>query len=581
MISKKNNKMKHKNFKYFGFSILTLFFVLTLVSCGPKENNDYPWLVVDEKQDDEDDGEGGAKVTLEVLEGELLEGMSLILNYDKHKYQYLRANSIDNYAGYMTVSQNNFIYGGPLPTLYTYPNPYLHGSLGESFRLYPQLYNAYFYAEQLGKPQWKAIAEIMYGYKMHELIDFYDAIPFDDYRNKKQNPPLKYESGEQVYFKIFAELEHAVKVLKETKPSAEELRKIEGPQGGLSQGDWKMWVKFANSIRLRMAMNMVKAKPSEAQQIAEAAVNDDIGVLTVADADIAFTDQNSKKQIHPLYFISEGWDDLRVGASIISILEHFKNPLIHVWFTKNSYPIYSKSGNPTGYETGAGYFGIRQGVAMIDKSNKSTGYGMYSTFKISDFPRSLLKVAEVLFTRSEGALRGWNMGGSAESFYYDGIKRIFDDNKVSDAYDAYIEQEELPAVDHIDPFEPENNIKGRVTCGVRWNEGDTEELKLEKIITQKYIANFSMGAEAWTTFRRTGYPRLFPVKINNFPGVNTEFQIRRIPYIQDDNNASDFVNSLYPAIGGAENNSGGVGVWWDVEPRGNINAEGIFIPQNF
>ncbi|MGQ1787418.1 SusD/RagB family nutrient-binding outer membrane lipoprotein [Saccharicrinis sp. GN24d3] len=568
-----SNKEKVPVGSFIGLAVMCL--VLFITACGPLEDNDYPWLIVDENQDGDDTDGGKAEVTLKVMEGELLEGMKYMLNYQKHSYQYMRANSIDSYAGYMTVSQNNFIYGGPLPTTYTFPNPYLGGPMGASLKLFPQLYNAYMYAEQLGVPEWKAIAEIMYAYSMHEIIDIYGAVPFDDLRNLKENPPINYESAEKVYFKIFDELEEAIKVLKERAPTSYDLAKIEGVQGGLSQGKWQLWVKFANAIRLRMAMNMVKVKPAKAQEIAESAVNDEIGVLQYTD--IAYTDENSGKQNHPLYDISAGWDDLRLGGSLENILKHFNNPLIGVWFTKNSSPIYSKEGNSTGFEVGADYFGIRQGVPMIDKSNKTQGYGMYSYFKVATFPRSLLKVSEVLFLRAEGALRGWNMGGDAKSLYEEGIKRSFDENGIGNQYEAYVAQDKLPVVDYVDPYDQANNIEGRVSIGVKWNDIDTKELKLEKIITQKYIANFGMGAEAWTTFRRTGYPRLFPVRINNWPGVDTELQLRRIPYIQTDNNAADIATSLIPALGGS--NEGGQRIWWDVATEDYNN--GKVVPRNF
>ena len=50
---------------------------------------------------------------------------------------------------------------------------------------------------------------------------------------------------------------------------------------------------------------------------------------------------------------------------------------------------------------------------------------------------------------------------------------------------------------------------------VKWNEADDVEKKLERIITQKYLALFPDGQEAWSEWRRTGYPRQIP-PVNNF-----------------------------------------------------------------
>lgn len=129
-----------------------------------------------------------------------------------HEYQYQRANSIDNYAGYWTTSQNNFTFGGPLPTLYTYPNNYLGGP--RSNTVFIQAKNAIFHAEELGKPEWRAVALIIQAYVGHEVTDFYGCIPFNDWRKVKRTPPLTYEKGIDIYEQIFKDLDEAILILK-------------------------------------------------------------------------------------------------------------------------------------------------------------------------------------------------------------------------------------------------------------------------------------------------------------------------------------------------------------------------------
>jgi hypothetical protein len=89
------------------------------------------------------------------------------------------------------------------------------------------------------------------------------------------------------------------------------------------------------------------------------------------------------------------------------------------------------------------------------------------------------------------------------------------------------------------------------------------EKKLERIITQKWIAVFPDGQEAWSEFRRTGYPKLFPVVINNSGGkIATETFIRRIPFIQFEyaTNIAG-VNRALLSLNGPDN--GGTRLWWD------------------
>ncbi|WP_431242275.1 SusD/RagB family nutrient-binding outer membrane lipoprotein [Flavobacterium sp. P21] len=91
----------------------------------------------------------------------------------------------------------------------------------------------------------------------------------------------------------------------------------------------------------------------------------------------------------------------------------------------------------------------------------------------------------------------------------------------------------------------------------------TNEVKLQKIITQKWIAGFPEGQEAWSDYRRTGYPKLFPV-IKNYSGgtISTQFGVRRINYVTSEKatNAGGVASGV-AKLGGPDN--GGTRVWWD------------------
>ena len=100
------------------------------------------------------------------------------------------------------------------------------------------------------------------------------------------------------------------------------------------------------------------------------------------------------------------------------------------------------------------------------------------------------------------------------------------------------------------------------TITVKWNESAGFEEKLERIITQKWLAVFPDGQEAWSEFRRTGYPKIFPVAVNKSGVVSTQEQIRRIPFPTTEyNNNRAEVEKAVGLLGGADN--GGVKLWWD------------------
>lgn len=537
--------------------------------------------------------EGAGATDITVLEKELRGAIPYMISYTKggswqpHAYQYQRSNSIDNYAGYWTTTKSTFAFGGPLATLYTFPNDYLGGPMDNS--IFTQSYNAIHHAEELGKPEWRAIALIIQAYQGHEIVDFYGAAPFSDWRNLQRNPPLTYEKGEDIYTQIFNDLDEAIRILKTRQPSRDEIAKIEDLTiQTLSNGEWRMWVKFANSIKMRMAMNIVKYDEGTAKMKFEQAVTDDVGVLNETDArDIAYYQEQNACA---LWTLGNSWHDIRLGATLENILKRYNHPLLTRWFDTNSYPIKEKT---SGIQAPFSVYGVRAGINM--RNNNTTGkdkggYGPFSTLS-GDFKymhQSFFKRTESLFLMAEGALRGWNtLGRTAKDLYEAGIRLCFQENGITDeeVINQYMEQTEARDIDYVDPYNNENNIAGRVKVGVKWDETDTNEEKLEKIITQKYIANFPMSAEAWTTFRRTGYPRIFPVDVNNMKdqGVDTELQLRRIPIEETTNNTLE-IASLVQALG--QPNTGASRVFWDkpTETRGEQSPDNEFalvIPVNF
>lgn len=584
-----------------------------LQSCGD-ELKPYPWIV-DEGEDDGPKSGDTKPTSMDIIERELRGAIPFMLNYSHeptgtwapHKYQYYRANTIDNYAGYWTTTKANFAFGPALPTLYTDNNGYLGGPSDN--QIFLQAKNALLYASNFVdsegnpdfRPEWRAIALIIEAYQTHEIVDTYGAAPFNDWRTVKRTTPLNWESGVEVYRQLFADLDEAIRTLKERQPGQVDLQRVEGndPYKTCTGWDWTMWVKFANSMKLRMAMNMVDypadgtygegefEKPFNSQKIAEEAVAD--GVLTDNDArDIAYYSGDTWTSC--LYFISNTWNDLRLCASLENILKHFNCPLMNVWFDENSYVIK----NSSGVRAPNGVYGVRIGLMMEDTgAGDKGGYGPFATLsaRCQHMKQPFFKRTEALMLMAEGALRGWNMGSTAKDYYERAIRLSFKEWSTditnplyspaeADALaDAYLAQEDLPTVEYRDYYKRENDIAGRVSIGVKWNDADPNELKLEKIITQKYIVNFPMSAEAWTTYRRTGYPRLFPPKYNNMANVDSELGIRRCTFERTGNNGAE-IDQITEILGGSQD--AGTRVFWDVRSANWAkDANGQYIPNNF
>jgi len=325
------------------------------------------------------------------------------------------------------------------------------------------------------------------------------------------------------------------------------------------------WLHFCNTLRMRVAMRMVNVAPAAAKTACEAAYAD--GVMTAADADIMAA---SSKVKNPLLVIARDYNDCCIGASFESILKGYNDPRLEKmvlpvgWGGKGD--IKTIDGTPT--NSIGEVHGIRNGTDMKKKSD----YSMFSiptvntkgTLYANEYPLPILRCAEAFFLRAEGALRGWNMGGTAEDLYHQGIQVSLAKYDVADQYAAYIAGT-TTAADYVDPHNADNNIAGMNDVPVAWDEAASNEQKLQRIITQRWIANFPEGTEGWAMFRRTGYPKLFPVATNLSGGdIAVGDFIKRLPFTDNEKNSNkNGYKTGLTLLGGPDNM--GTRLWWDVE----------------
>ena len=404
-----------------------------------------------------------------------------------------------------------------------------------------------------------------------------------------------YDSEETIYKRLFQDLKEAVEWLKDFRASSPSQDLLDDFKRAdkVCDGDIDKWIKFANTLRLRIAMQLVKVYP-DSQKEAEDAVRD--GVLTNSDSDVVL------KSGLMLFRIEDLWNDTRANANIISILQGYSDPRLERWFATNNADIYSTDDELSPVvEKATKYLGVRQGVPMT--RTEYQGYSKTSRVGIPEQgPRPVLRVAEAYFLRAEGMLRNWNMGdGTPESLYNEGIHSAWasvlgDESGWAGTYESYINgfinTEEggdfdwelfeggfgsAPYINYRNQeynYYIEENGKqvGINRISVRWHDEDSPEKKLQRIITQKWISFFpTLSSVAWTEYRRTGYPKLIPIPsdLNYSNGaIDTELQIRRLPFTQSEYRGNtEEVNKALGLLKGPDN--GGTRLWWDVD-KGNF-----------
>src|ERR1035437_280346 len=393
-----------------------------------------------------------------------------------------------------------------------------------------------------------ALANIWWVYAFHRVTDYWGPIPYFD--AGKPGTSVPYDSQDKIYDDFFKRLDAAVTVLKG--------KTNEHPFGAydlIYKGDVNKWIKFANTLRLRLAMRISNVNPALAKVEGEAAFAG--GVFTNSPDDDALLQKNLK-DINPISQMSE-WNEFRMSASMESVLKGYGDPRISIYFI------------PT-VNTGT-YEGLRNGLSTtqlsldVNKKNANSHVGPRWTSPasggIANYLSTSLNVmctAEAYFLRAEGALRGWNMGGNAKVLYEAGITNSMTQWGILDntIIQAYINSTAIPIApgDYLQS-PPLANVP------VKFNTSDGN-IQLEQIAIQKWLALFPDGVEAWADYRRSRSFILYPVaNSDNLDITNTSTQwIRRITFLLSEkisNGAA--VNKAVQLLGGPDKIT--TPLWWD------------------
>ena len=179
-----------------------------------------------------------------------------------------------------------------------------------------------------------------------------------------------------------------------------------------------------------------------------------------------------------------------------------------------------------------------------------------------------MNAAEVAFLKAEASLRGWyGATGDAERWYEEGVRLSFEQWGLSGDYDAYIADGVSLPESYEDPLGKESNTSEVSTVTVKWDTRGDFETNLEQIITQKWLAIYPEGFEAWCEFRRTGYPRLMPATNNRSGGIIPEGgYANRMPYPAEEyQENNEHINEAVSLLGGPDNMA--TRLWWDCKEK--------------
>ncbi|MDT0631042.1 SusD/RagB family nutrient-binding outer membrane lipoprotein [Rubrivirga sp. S365] len=370
-----------------------------------------------------------------------------------------------------------------------------------------------------------AVADIMQVFAFHVMTDIWGDIPYTEALQGRDNRVPAFTPQEEIYPDL-------IRRLTEDQAMIDVAGTVPGDL--IYGGNAARWKRFANSLKMRIAMRMSDQLPDQAAQAIQEAIA--AGPMnSVADAAILdFT--TSEPYTNPIYENYEitGRDDWAVTEGLVTTLQERNDPRLPIYVAPTPRSVEVTPGAPV-YE-GLPY-GLAQGVAAaIPRSNFSRP-GEITREATS--PAIFMLYDEVLFIKAEAAARGF-ISGDADDLFEDAVRTSFeywgvDDQDVVEDYVS-----DLPDLD---------GSNYRQVLGV-----------------QKWLALYMQGIQGWSEWRRLDFTGVLiePVggKLDSFEGP---IPVRLVYPTQEEALNSD---NLAAAIASQGPDTQGTRVWWDVAPIG-------------
>ena len=428
------------------------------------------------------------------------------------------------------------------------------------------------------KPNLNAVLRIHKVYLMSVLTDTYGDVPCLSINSslEESTSTPKYDKQEDIYNFFFDELKACVAQLGTGNDN------ISGDVTNYG-GDIDKWKKYANSLRLRFAMRISDVNPTKAQAEFEAAAQDAAGYITVAEDDAFIKYTNGPFTLYdgardydfrvnalgeilygqdptsPTFVCSTLFDYMKDNNDprLYSISRHYNNVKRselkpdkegNVDLTTEVIAYLKKQGQEeapckpgaawwNNWINGPGNLDDVPTLARLVKMYPEVGYdknnfparmmrpALSIDFCQPDRPGILFTSAEADFLLAEAITKGWNVSGTANDLFKDGIKASMQLlNK------HYLTDESIIAQADIDTY---------VTNIMAASPLTTAASAREAINLQAWILHMMNPAEAWANLRRADYPVLIDrTKLDKFTS----------DFTYDDDNLQTPVRLCYPIL---------------------------------
>ncbi|MFH7017913.1 SusD/RagB family nutrient-binding outer membrane lipoprotein [Flavobacterium sp. FlaQc-47] len=316
------------------------------------------------------------------------------------------------------------------------------------------------------------LIDILSVYTYQILVDTYGDVPYSEALKGSGNYLPKYDKAVDIYKDLLVRLNASIANIDTSQPAF-------GDADVIYQDDLDAWVKFANSIKLKLGVNL-KASGLESAIADAAIISGSAGAFTSNADNAKLPYMINLPNTNPLYvdMVFSGRNDFVVAKPFVDALVTLNDPRKTAYFR----PTYKDTNADGDLVTITGY----KGGIVGSKNSQSRFTHASDKIKAPDFSGTLLDYAEVEFLRAEAAGRGVTVSGDIATHYEAAIRASMEDWGIAEAEaDAYLLQ---PTVAYA-------------TATGTWQQ---------KVGEQAWYALFNRGFEGWTSTRRLNFPVLTP-----------------------------------------------------------------------
>lgn len=421
----------------------------------------------------------------------------------------IKKTALDNYVQYCYGQTNQYGRYGDVPTS--------NSSYFKAFYNYALL-PLQFIVDQKGEDEEYAnrvlIARIWQLYVFSQVESIWGPIPMS--QALKGTTSVPYDDEPTIYNNLLSGLKECAEGIDLNGDVY-----VNDPVFATSSGksDLKKWIKFANSLRLRLAVRICNADRSLAQSvIAELMAEEDKMMESNADnCIIKWGDNEGTRNYYYDYFIIQTTNLDKAnsaGENFLMYTAPYKDPRLPKFFTE------CKSAQMPEDFHWAPWWGKPKTdhtpvSGLLDSSNPHAGVAatsyslMLDSYFDASYAQTIMSYAELALLKAEVCCLGLGSGSMGESDYYEeGVRASMAQFGVTDqtAINAYLN---IDGIDYNTYTDLSKNEEGEKyfsdylgLCSSVIYE-DEENIGYHQIIMQQYIAMFNQAIDAWTLLRRS------------------------------------------------------------------------------